>query len=428
MKRYTLKTWLLMLVFVLLPWQTRWIFGQATILGEATPFGVLSVHAVEVLVLVTALVTLLRKQDRPEIPRAYRLPIGLTFGIFAMSALTLTWTEHIDVSLNQLFHVGSAMVLFLLMIDRNVPVRPLLASFALGLVAPLWLGIAQVVFDASPAFTLFGLAERNVEHLGDAVTIAQDGSRQLRAYGSFPHPNIFGGYIAVGLLAVIAVLWDRAKKDLFLAVGLFAAGLALTASRSAALGLMLGMFLSGLVLRMKDTAKARIAVIPIAIFVIAGALFGTFAVPDLAASLRGGGATEERSIDERAVQYAAFPTVIGGGYLLSGHGLGTYPFVMADILPTSEVWDYQPIHNVPLLIIGEIGLLGALVVIAWSSSIDRINFARFPQRDAVMAFAMGNVVLVILFFDHYLWSQWSGLALLAFVMAMTVRMGEPARG
>lgn len=419
-----LKTTLLSIIFFLLPWQTRLIVGQATITGDATPFGVISVYAVEVLVLATALLTLVRAKDRPRMEKSYRVPLLLALAIFVIAALSLLWSSQHVVSLNMLFHLGCAMTLFALMLDRHVRVQPLLLSFVVGLMMPMAIGIWQAVADASPASTVLGLASRDADALGDAVTVGGDGARQLRAYGSFSHPNIFGGYLAVGLLACAALLREVKKPKYLLLIPLvFAVLLALTASRAAILGLVLGMFLAGLVARMKNTAKARILVIPIALVVIGAALLGSLYVPNIAASLRGGGATEDASIVERLIQYANYPRVVGDAWLL-GNGLGTYAFVAADVEPGLEVWDYQPIHNVPLLIIGELGLLGALIVFAWSSSIDRMNFNRFPNRDALAAFAMGNVVLVILFFDHWIWSQWSGLALIALVMALTVRMGE----
>lgn len=423
-----MKTWLLCAVFFLLPWQTRWIFGYETITGAETPFGVLSLHATEVLVLLTALVCFVRKQDRPSIDKTYHLPLALAMAIFGTAAFSLTWTEHLALSLNQLFHLGTAMVLFMLLLDKKLEIRPLLAGFGAGLVIPLGLGVWQVLFDSSSASTMFGLAARDAEALGDSVTLAENGSRQLRAYGSFPHPNIFGGYLAIGILSLRALFTGTLKnwQGKLLLVGMLALiiGLLLAASRAAVLGLVLGIGLALLVTHMKNTAKARIAVIPIAIVFIGGIWLGTLFLPGWAAASRGSWSPlEDRSIVERFTQYAHYPGVVQGEWFF-GSGLGTYTFEAAEAVPNLEVWTYQPIHNIPLLIIAEIGLMGALIVVAWSSSIDRLNFARFPKPDAVMAFAMGNVILVILFFDHYLWTTWAGLALLAYVMALTVRMGE----
>lgn len=429
LKRYSYKTWLLCLFFFLLPWQTRVIFGETMLGGIASPFGTLSLSVTEALLIGGALVSFVRRRDRPAIDASYRVPIVLAAGVFCAAALSLITTDNLALSLNALLHLGSAMVLFLMLLDRQVVLKPILFAFGVGLVVPSLLGLWQVLFDSSPASTLFGLAERNAQTLGDSVTM-KDGVRELRAYGSFSHPNVFGGYLAVGVLALRALLAEKLnavyRKYLLAGMLLLTIALVLAASRSAILGLMLGIGLAALVSYMKDTAKARRLVIPIAFVVIAGALTMSFFVPNLVASLRGGGVTEDAAINERIAQYADYPSVMTQGPLpwLFGHGIGTYVLRLADVFPGRSGWDYQPIHNLPLLVLAEIGFIGLLATAAWASRIDKINFARFPNPDAVVAFAMGNVVLVILFFDHYLWSSWPGLALIAFVMALTVRMGE----
>lgn len=422
----TPKTFLLSLVFFLLPWQTHLLVSEGMILGSGiSPFTSVKLYAVEVFVVLAALAAVVIKKDRPIIDAPYRLPIALACLVAVITTLSTMWSGAPTVTLGALLHVGSAMVLFVLMLDKKLPLKPLLFAFGMGLVIPACIGIGQIMFDASPSSTVLGMATRDAATLGDAVTV-HDGVRELRAYGSFPHPNVFGGYLAVGALALVALAKNektKTKKVLLAVALLLTIALVLTGSRSAILGLLLGIGLAGLVRRMKDTAKARIAVIPIAGVVIAGAFLSSLFAPNIVAGIRGGGVTEDHSLMERMIQYANYPRIVADDLALGG-GLGTYVIEAAEVEPGLEVWAYQPIHNVPLLIIGEIGLIGALIVFAWSSSIDRINFARFPNRDALVAFAMGNVVLVILFFDHYIWSSWPGLALIALVMALTVRMGE----
>ncbi len=431
-----MKKYLLAAALFLLPWQTHFLLFDGTILGGdvTSPFTSIKIYAVEVIVILAGIIALAVKKERPIIDATYRKPIALACGVFVVAALSVLWSASYPLSLGALFHVGVAMLFFVLMLDKKLALRPLLFAFGAGLVVPSLLGVWQILFDASPASSLFGLAERSAATLGDAVTIASDGTRQLRAYGSFSHPNIFGGYLAVGLFAVLsfrpnwmdrlreAVALRRASLEVESMALLLIVTLVLTGSRSAMLGLLLGVGLAVLVAKMRNTAMARNAVIPIAAAVIGCTLLAVLFVPSIVASLRGGGVTEDRSLNERIAQYDSYPLVVDEPWL-RGHGVGAYT-IAAYEAHTCTGWDCQPIHNVPLLIIGELGVVGLIVVLAWSTSIDRINFARFPNRDALVAFAMGNVVLVVLFFDHYLWSSWSGLALIAFVMALTVRMGE----
>lgn len=421
------KTFFLCLFVFLLPWQTHLLLFGGTILGgdAVSPFTLIKLYATELLVVAAGIAALVVKKDRPVIDASYRVPIALACVVFVFATLSALWSVSPVLSYGMLLHLFCALLFFVLLLDKHLNLKPILLAFGVGLLAPALLGIWQYAVDTSPASTVFGLAARDASALGDAVTVASDGARQLRAYGSFSHPNVFGGYLAVGMLALVGAVTNAHEKEKRLLLGvalLLTVALVFTGSRSAILGLFLGMGLAGLVRRMRSTRHARIVVIPIAIVVIAGALLGSFFAPNLAASIRGGGATEDRAIAQRVAQYHDYFRTLDGNIFL-GNGLGTY-VVKAYNEHACTGWDCQPVHNVPLLIIGELGIVGALIVVSWSSSIDRINFARFPRRDATIAFAMGNVVLVILFFDHYIWSSWSGLALIAFVMALTVRMGE----
>lgn len=419
------KTWGLAVFFFFLPWQTRLIFFETIVGGIASPFGIVSLYATEVLLLLGGLLTLLFA--RPRIDRAYHWSVWLITGVFLASALSLLVTPNVALSLNALCHLGAASGLFILLLDKDIQLKPILFAFGAGLIAPVVLAFWQVIFDASSASTVLGLAERNAEVLGDSITV-KNGVRELRAYGSFPHPNIFGGYLAVAVLAVRELLSKKGserERRLLLGIMLFlVTGLVFTWSRSALLGLFLGMGLAAFVSYAKNKAKARLAIIPLAVGVIAGVWLMSIFAPSAIESIRGGGVTEEQALSERVSQYYKYPLVIGDSWLL-GSGIGAY---VIDAFESGACysWDCQPVHNVPLLIIAEVGVIGLLLLAFWLYSIGRINFTRFPNPDALVAFAMGNVLLVIIFFDHYLWSSWPGLALTAFVMALTVKMGEKA--
>jgi hypothetical protein len=99
-------------------------------------------------------------------------------------------------------------------------------------------------------------------------------------------------------------------------------------------------------------------------------------------------------------------------------------YALAAEEPGQDVWAYQPIHNVPLLLVGEIGLIGFFIVLFILSRLTIINFSRFPAIDAIAAFSMSYALFAVAFFDHYLWSSFSGLALVGFVSALLLRHGN----
>lgn len=424
-------TVLLVAFVMLLPWQTRLIYDFVELQGAVSEYGILSIYGSEV-VLILGLILGYSVFGPPQLRKENTRPALIALGLLGFVLLATIFSFSSAISLASFLHLGAAMLFFTAILDERTNVRRVIFAFPLSLIIPAILGLWQVIEGGSPSSSLFGLAAREAERLGDSVVVLANGTRVLRSYGSFPHPNMFGGYLAVGVVAVLWFLtqlhsspnYDRKRLAIFGLFVLLFGTLMLTGSRSAMLGLALGLSLALLVLRAKNVKRARIAVIPIATVVIGAALLGTIFAPNVLAELRGGGELEVRSLTERAEQYREYPNVMSSKDWFIGNGLGTYVFAHAEVYPTRSVWEYQPIHNALLLIIAEIGLIGVAIVIFWSSTIDQMNFARFPNPDAVTAFAMGNVVLVILFFDHYLWSSWSGLALIAFVMALTVRMGE----
>jgi len=105
--------------------------------------------------------------------------------------------------------------------------------------------------------------------------------------------------------------------------------------------------------------------------------------------------------------------------------VGNYVVALEETHPGREVYAYQPVHNLYLLMLSELGVIGTLFVLLWMVLIDRYIFANLPRVGAVGALAIGSALFIIGFFDHYLWSLWPGLALVAFVLAMTLRLSEP---
>jgi O-antigen ligase len=419
-------TGILAIFFFLLPWQTRYIFGLSHLSGSFTQFGILSLYATQLfLILGLAFAYLLR--GSPVIEPRYRRSIMLGVAIMVITIVSSFLAQQSIPALAALIDLTGAGIAFIALLDKRVNLQWVMSAFVAGLLIPVGIGLVQVFFGETGASTVLGLASRDATRLGDAVLMLADGERVLRAYGTFPHPNNFGGYLAVGLLTTLALPFTGARKARAIIAAVLAIGLALTASRSALLGLILGGGLTMLAQRWPwrwaGPSPAPTAM-TIAIGVVGLALGVTLFAPSLAASLRGGGALEDRSLSERADQYREWPATMQGSDWLIGSGPRSYVFTLATIHPDRGVWEYQPIHNVPLLVLAEIGLLGLIAMIAWIVTLDRQNFARFPNREAAYAHGMGKVLFVIIFFDHYLWSSWAGLVLVAYVAALMLRLGE----
>ncbi|HRH32247.1 MAG TPA: hypothetical protein PLK06_02890, partial [bacterium] len=68
-------TGLLVAIFFLLPWQTRYIFGWSYLSGASTQFGILSLYATQAL-LILGLLLVYVLRGRPRIDPRYQLVLS----------------------------------------------------------------------------------------------------------------------------------------------------------------------------------------------------------------------------------------------------------------------------------------------------------------------------------------------------------------
>jgi O-antigen ligase len=397
----------LLLAVFLLPWQTRWIFLSVPLQGQPWEYGQLSLYATEcLLVLAWLLFGRLRLSDptrRLIRPALFLLAACLFSGAFSVNPI---------VSAGAMIHVASAFLLFFLLVDERVRTNQVLAAFVSGLVVPCLAGWWQTFTGMSPASTLFGLASHLAATPGVSVVGLPDGTRLLRAYGSFPHPNVFGGYLVAGLLAAGA--WfsrmKRGREWLVLPAMLFGATLVITFSRSAWIALGVAAFLL-LLRRRKPSKDAKLAVFGVVIAIAATAfLFRDALLTRTSDATR----LETASIAEREAGYGEFFDVFGQNPS-TGVGIGAYTAALAVAHPGGQAFDYQPIHDAFLLFLGETGILGLIAALwlvgAYVRALPR-TFAALPVLLPLLTLAL---------FDHYLWSLWSGLALVALMLAFAIR-------
>ncbi len=415
--RQKVATWLTYAVLFLLPWQTRWIYTEVLLQGEGWEYGKLSLYAVEVILLLAIFL-----RGRPfwisglwNVQRSTILFLGTCF-------LSLSFSVFFAGALHHLLHLGFAYALFSLVLDARVQTKLLIFSFLGGLVVPSLLAWYQVLVGSSPASSVFGLAFQDALVLGTSV-ITTEGERLLRAYGSFPHPNIFGGYVVTAILFLLWIGWNGRKEFFWwwTIATLFGSAFILTFSRSAWLALGVGVVvIAGAAWRFH--ARPSYHLQKIAFFcalgmLAAGSIFSQaiFTRFDISERL------ESLSLNERVSGYEQFDDVFLKNPV-TGVGLGNYTVVLSFLFLEQSVWNYQPVHNVFLLMLAEIGLLGFLIFVWWGMAVGKIIIFVFQKPQGFFGIGLGVSLCILVLFDHYLWSLWPGLALSAFTISMTLRL------
>ncbi|MEI6511405.1 MAG: O-antigen ligase family protein [Candidatus Uhrbacteria bacterium] len=416
LSRTRLSNYLVLLILLVLPFQTRWIFNDLTIAGQPWEYGRMSLYAVEAMIMAASAL-------RGTIQLDARLDAFLRPTILFLGALMIgaSFSQNITLAFSAILHASAAAALFALLLDERTDPARAASAFVLGLLVPSLLAWYQALTGLSPASTVLGLASHDAATLGASV-VETATTRVLRGYGSLPHPNIFGGYLAIGTI-VSAWLVAKGRRAGYV-LPVLAATLVVTFSRSAWIATVVGLAVIGVsvfraVVRKSPGTVRRMTLVAFAslwLVILAVATFHTpiFTRFDPTARL------EEKSIAERTSEFPLWPDVIRMN-AFTGVGAGNYTFALATLYPGKDIWFYQPLHNAILLFLAETGLLGLLVVARFVQVLVAFLRARRSPAERVVAISILAALLVLAVFDHYLWSLWPGMSLVAVALAIAIR-------
>lgn len=267
------------------------------------------------------------------------------------------------------------------------------------------LAIRQYLGQSSVGGIWYWFGERNFNLVTPGAARADIfGQLILRPYGTFPHPNVLAGFLAIGLLWGLDYflhisrripLWG--KLGIWGILGSGYAVLFLSLSRSA---IFAGMAVTVWLIAASFRGRSRWVVVgAFALGVIGLALcFTTLSTAPESVAVR-------EQLDKAALrEWAQFPIL--------GTGLGTAP-LYGDIFGLKpEIRNYalafQPAHNIYLLVLAEGGLAGVIVFgyLLWRA---------WQQGDSLARLLLAAVLFLGLF-DHYFLTLQQGQLILALVL------------
>jgi O-antigen ligase len=354
--------------------------------------------------------------------RANVVPLGI--GALSIAAAVSTLTALDDVVA---FYVAAHLAVLALFAvaasDLVVTERAALFFRALSLtvIAQAALAVWQAATQSTaPAGALFNgwTREFGVDDSVAVVAVLPGVDRWLRAYGSFPHPNILGIFLAVALV----VLSLRAERSPLMRVAQLAGvvALCLTFSRSAWLALSLATITYAVAMQGWRDAPAwvgrqlRSRRVLAAVVVIGLVLSGARAT-QLDTFPEANSLSQRQIYDDAAWSLIAQGRPVGAGNILIAE-------------QRQGVAVGEPAHNVFLIALAELGPLGAL---AWLALLATILASAWRRTDPTArgGLAALAVLLPLLVLDHYLWTQplgriWLALALAVIPATVLLRGGR----
>ncbi|MCX6779311.1 MAG: O-antigen ligase family protein [Candidatus Magasanikbacteria bacterium] len=402
---------LIYLLIFLIPWQTRLILRSGVLNGGNWEYGIVGVYATEILLWLILLFFVLdgglrNQQFSKKIKTIFLIVLIFSLINFLIAPDKLIFAQ-------QLLHIIEVGILIWLVKKNNLNQLILFWSFIGGLVLQALLGINQFLLQTTFASRWLGLTLHNPSISGSSILENWDG-RWLRAYGGMPHPNVLGGYLALGILINIffLALYLNDKKQRLLALvnlGILTLALFFTFSRSAWLSLFVG--LAVLAIGLWRTNKERLIKVfsALVLLILMFSVLSFIYNPLVFGRVTGEGRLEAQSNMERLSGYNEAAQLFKKN-IFWGVGLGNYTLAAHNQVDDSKgAWDYQPVHNVLILALVELGVIGFLILFWLIRS--------FNYKGGWMWLAF----LPILFLDHYLWSSWAGWLLICILFLSFIK-------
>jgi len=231
----------------------------------------------------------------------------------------------------------------------------------------------------------------------------------LRPYATFAHPNLLGGYLSVALFLFIAKIQkNRIRIITIAAMIIMGIALLLTMSRAAIVVTSL-LFIWRYAFIIRDTPRLftkRIVVVPFVMIIVS--LF--FVLPF--------SSTDESILVRTNLNFAAI-RVFANNWVF-GVGLGNFVLSLKGIQNSVFFTVIQPVHNVYLLALSELGFVGivglsGVAIVLWRTfqhKMLRIN--KDTSFYAASLIALGTIGL----FDHYMWTLQQGQLLVSVLIGL----------
>lgn len=231
------------------------------------------------------------------------------------------------------------------------------------------------------------------------------GSLQLRAFGTFPHPNVLGGFLVISLMLILD-LWktDRSRISriyLFIIFLLGFSALYFSFSQNAWGAFVLGLATYSLwfPLREKHFYKKGLLVVLIGLI----SLLSLWLIYSL---------SFDSPSDHRRLGLASEALSLFGQHPFLGVGLGNF-------VKYSHYYWKEPVHNIFLLVLSETGILGFLAFLTLFLSSLKNSLRLYG--DSPRSLSLLVIIIFLSLFDHYLLTSAVGLLLFWLVLGISRR-------
>ncbi len=421
----------LYLLLFTLPWQTRWIIKEGEINGGYFEYGTYSLYASDILLLILLFLSsiyLFKNRSKLKDFKITKFWYALAFlDLFVLISIFVASNHYLAFYKYLYFLLGIGLFSLIVYFPYNKS-KALFSFFSALLIQALF-AIVQFLTQVSPANKWLGMAKHDPIDLGVSVVEGMGSlgfvERWLRSHGSLDHPNILGGFLAMGLFMVISTLINRSSNAslregddyrrrifkmnvvFYPLIILIIVGAFFSFSRAAWLAISVSLLLFMFIAVLKRDKLIQKYFLPVILY--GGIVIFLISIPFgnlIEARFKGQGRLEYISKVERIKSVSLAKDVLKDNWLF-GTGIGNYTLsVHDDYVSDQESYYYQPTHNTFLLVWSEIGVFGLISLLLF---LIFIFFKSLSKNILIYKIPWLFAFIILLFFDHWWWSLHFGI-------------------
>ncbi len=411
-----------------LPWHIIYIVREVFYGIEKWQYGTIGIYISDVVLVLWILLSIYLYKEL-ILTYIFKRPRFLLAGLLLSlwSFTTIIWAD--DKMLAFYFAIKLSIALDLFFLVQIIPfkIRNISIVFLISVLIQSLIGLYQFITQQSFTQKFLGLQYHDVFSGGNAI-VHISGERWLRAYGGTPHPNIFGSVLLCVLLMGIFLFIKNKDKMLsktliLITINIITANILYTFSRTIWLTSLLCVFT--FIIYIYNNKKYSFRQLTVPLLLIAATIL---LIVSLSHNLFFNRVSQDttlshNSVSDRALYLSQSKSLITS-HPFCGTGIGNYTNTLKKESPVKRpLWQYQPVHNIYLLITSETGLIGFGLFITFIFTIFYI-FYKNKKNVTLVRFTFITLFIGMLFislFDHLAWTSHFGLFALFLLGGLSLR-------
>jgi len=412
----SLEKILLYVLIFSLPFNIKKFIVNPIKIEHVTEFGSIFLYLSDILILILLALWLVRIIKKRKI-KVIKIPLWEIFLIIFILILVLSlfWSQNLTLSIYSTVKILLCIGLFIYL-KNNLTKKTFLNSLkiiSLGGVLQSFITLIQFIKQSSLGIVYLGESVVS-RSLAGIAKIDVGNIKIIRSYGTFSHPNILGAFLLLALYCSIYLVLKK-RKVFLLTLPFLVLGLILTFSRSI---LFFGLIPLIIFLTYKFFKNRKIEILKPLFAIILSILILSIPLSPLLIQ-RVAIDSQDQAVSLRIFYNKSAIEMIKKSPLV-GVGLRNSTLELKKIYPDLEDWQYQPVHNIYLLIASEVGILGLLVFILFLLFLfKRSTELEIVNQERHMFLILTSVFLILGLFDHYFFTINQGIIIFWLILGIT---------